>query len=72
MRNAVLVFFNIFSMTLPINAYFQFAVGYQRMQGKACLFPFGFHCTGMPIKVLETYIFANNLFYGMPSHLNNY
>uniref|UniRef100_A0A914W357 leucine--tRNA ligase n=1 Tax=Plectus sambesii TaxID=2011161 RepID=A0A914W357_9BILA len=28
----------------------EFAVGYQRMRGKKCLFPMGFHCTGMPIK----------------------
>ena len=28
-----------------------FAVGYYRLKGRKCLFPFAFHCTGMPIKV---------------------
>jgi leucyl-tRNA synthetase len=30
----------------------EFAAGYQRLKGKRVLFPFGFHCTGMPIKVI--------------------
>jgi len=28
----------------------EFAARYQRLKGKYVLFPFGFHCTGMPIK----------------------
>ena len=35
----------------------EFAVGYQRLKGKRGLYPFGFHCTGMPIKVLS-YLFS--------------
>lgn len=28
----------------------EFQIGFARMEGKRALFPFGFHCTGMPIK----------------------
>lgn len=28
----------------------EFVVQYQRLKGKNALFPFGFHCTGMPIQ----------------------
>lgn len=28
----------------------EFHTGFARMQGKRCLFPLGYHCTGLPIK----------------------
>ena len=31
----------------------EFGAGYQRLLGKRALFPHGFHCTGMPIKVCD-------------------
>jgi leucyl-tRNA synthetase len=31
----------------------EFAVGWHMMKGEECLFPFGFHATGMPIKVIS-------------------
>lgn len=36
----------------PVSALqLEFAAAYQRLLGKKVLFPQGFHCTGMPIKV---------------------
>lgn len=39
----------------------EFAVGYQRLKGKRYLFPFAFHCTGMPIKVLKVHAPSKNI-----------
>lgn len=33
-----------------------FAAGYQRLRGKNVLFPFAFHCTGMPIQVSRVWL----------------
>ena len=33
----------------------EFAVGFQRLKGKRCLFPFAFHASGMPIKVASVH-----------------
>ncbi|KAH9247512.1 leucine-tRNA ligase [Batrachochytrium salamandrivorans] len=43
--NGTLHLGHTFSLSKP-----EFAVGYERLKGKRALFPFGFHCTGMPIK----------------------
>lgn len=36
----------------------EFATGFERMLGKRALFPFGFHVTGMPIKVCSSLLFS--------------
>ena len=44
----------------------EFAVGFQRMRGKRALFPFGFHCTGMPIKACADKLKNEYEKYGSP------
>lgn len=45
---------------------FQFAVRYHRLKGKSVLFPFGFHCTGMPIKACADKLKREMEMYGYP------
>jgi len=44
----------------------EFAVGFQRLRGKKCLFPFGFHVSGMPIKACADKIAREMKLYGNP------
>lgn len=39
---------------------------YQRLKGKKVLFPFGFHCTGMPIKACADKLKREMELYGCP------
>lgn len=44
----------------------EFAARYQRLKGKRVLFPFGFHCTGMPIKACADKLKREMEAYGCP------
>lgn len=44
----------------------EFAVRYQRLKGKRTLFPFGFHCTGMPIKACADKLKREMEMFGFP------
>ena len=50
-----------FSMTKA-----EFAVNFERMQGKKALFPFAFHCTGMPIQAAAFKLKKEYALYGKP------
>eukprot|EP00737_Agarophyton_chilense_P001944 gb/GEZJ01002198.1/.p1 GENE.gb/GEZJ01002198.1/~~gb/GEZJ01002198.1/.p1 ORF type:complete len:1102 (+),score=188.61 gb/GEZJ01002198.1/:2938-6243(+) len=43
-----------------------FVVGYKRMKGFNCLYPFGFHCTGMPIQTCAVKLANEIRTYGCP------
>lgn len=44
----------------------EFAVAYKRLKGVKCLYPFGFHCTGMPIQACANKLKGEFEKYGKP------
>ena len=44
----------------------EFASQFQRLQGKKTLFPFAFHCTGMPIQAAASKLTKEYQLYGSP------
>ena len=44
----------------------EFAAGFERLLGKNVLYPFGFHCTGMPIKACADKLVKEMELYGNP------
>eukprot|EP01134_Creolimax_fragrantissima_P005932 CFRG5932T1 len=44
----------------------EFSMGFERLQGKRTLFPFGFHCTGMPIKACADKLKREMELFGCP------
>eukprot|EP00933_Yihiella_yeosuensis_P032480 TRINITY_DN26070_c0_g1_i1.p1 TRINITY_DN26070_c0_g1~~TRINITY_DN26070_c0_g1_i1.p1 ORF type:complete len:1296 (-),score=364.48 TRINITY_DN26070_c0_g1_i1:195-4013(-) len=59
--NGLLHIGHAFSLTKAI-----FAAHYNRLQGKKVLFPFGFHCTGMPIQAAANKLKREFEVYGSP------
>ena len=44
----------------------EFAMGFERMRGKKALWPFGFHCTGMPIQAAANKLKSEMARFGCP------